>query len=303
MNSSIAVLGPGGVGGLVAAALARAGEPVTVVGRDETVETIAREGIQVRSVRLGDFTARPAAAVVSLDEPVGVLLVAPKATTLGPALERVRAEPELVVPLLNGLEHMSALRERFGDRVAAGVIRVESDRPEPRVVVHTSPFLRVDLASDGETLRPALDALAARLEAAGVPAVVRDSEADVLWRKLVRLNALACTTSAYDLPLGPIRSTPELRAELKGCVVEGTAVARAEGADIDPGAVLAELDEAHAELVSSMRRDIAAGREPELDAIAGAVLRAGARHGLECPTIARLAARIAERAGMEPPAV
>jgi 2-dehydropantoate 2-reductase len=51
-----------------------------------------------------------------------------------------------------------------------------------------------------------------------------------------------------------------------------------------------------------MRRDIAAGREPELDAIAGAVLRAGARHGLECPTIARLAARTAERAGIDPPA-
>jgi 2-dehydropantoate 2-reductase len=66
--------------------------------------------------------------------------------------------------------------------------------------------------------------------------------------------------------------------------------------------VLAELDEAHPELGSSMRRDIAAGREPELDAIAGAVLRAGARHGLECPTIARLAARTAERAGIDPPA-
>jgi 2-dehydropantoate 2-reductase len=303
MSSSIAVLGPGGVGGLVAAALARAGEPVTVVAREETVETIAREGIRVRSVRLGDFTAWPAAAVASLDKPVGVLLVASKATALGPALERVRTDPELVVPLLNGVEHMSALRRRFGDRVAAGVIRVESDRPEPGVVEQTSPFLRVDMASNGETLRPPLRALADRLEAAGVPAVVADSEADVLWRKLVRLNALACTTSAYDLPLGPIRSTPELSAELKGCVIEGTAVAKSEGAEIDARAVLAELDEAHPELGSSLRRDIAAGREPELDAIAGAVLRAGARPRLECPTIARLAARIAERAGIDPPAV
>ena len=296
MSSTIAVLGPGGVGGLVAAALARAGEPVTVVAREETVETIAREGIRVRSVRLGDFTARPTAAVVSLDEPVGALLVTPKATALGPAMERVRGEAELVVPLLNGVEHMAALRSRFGDRVAAGVIRVESDRPEPGVVEQTSPFLRVDMASDGEALRPALHALAARLEAAGVPAAVGDSEADVLWRKLVRLNALACTASAYDLPLGPIRSTPELSAELQGCVIEGAAVAEAEGAEIDARAVLAELDEAHPELGSSMRRDIAAGREPELDAIPGSVLRAAARHGLACPTIERLKALAAARA-------
>jgi 2-dehydropantoate 2-reductase len=301
MSSSIAVLGPGGVGGLVAAALARAGEPVTVVAREATAEAIARDGIRVRSVRLGEFTARPAAAA-TLEDPGGSLLVAPKATGLAAALERVRAEPGLVVPLLNGLEHMELLRKRFGDRVAAGVIRVESDRPEPGVVVHTSQFLRVDMASDGEALRPALEALAARLEAAGVPAVVGGSEAKVLWSKLVRLNALALATSAFDLPLGPIRSTPELRAELEGCVVEGAAVAAVEGASVDARAVLAELGEAHGELRSSMQRDIAAGREPELDAIAGAVLRAGARHDIECPTVARLAAQVAERAGVDPPA-
>ena len=48
-------------------------------------------------------------------------------------------------------------------------------------------------------------------------------------------------------------------------------------------------------LGSSMQRDIAAGREPELDAIAGAVLRAADRHGLECPTIERLASEIESR--------
>jgi 2-dehydropantoate 2-reductase len=44
-----------------------------------------------------------------------------------------------------------------------------------------------------------------------------------------------------------------------------------------------------------MQRDIAAGREPELDAIAGAVLRAGRRHGLRCPTVEWLAGRVAGR--------
>jgi 2-dehydropantoate 2-reductase len=117
----------------------------------------------------------------------------------------------------------------------------------------------------------------------------------------VRLNALACTTSAADRPIGFIRSDPEWRGALEGCINEGAAVANADGAHIDPAARLAELDDAHAELGSSMQRDIAAGREPELDAIPGAVLRAGARHGIECPTIARLSVQIAERAGIPPP--
>jgi 2-dehydropantoate 2-reductase len=111
----------------------------------------------------------------------------------------------------------------------------------------------------------------------------------------VRLNALACTTSAYDLTLGPIRSTPELRADLVGAIEEGCAVAQAEGASIPSGDPLGELTAAHDTLGSSMQRDIAAGRPPELDAIPGAVLRAAARHDIECPTIERLVARIAGR--------
>jgi 2-dehydropantoate 2-reductase len=300
--TSIAVLGPGGVGGFLAAALARAGLPVIVVAREPTAEHIARHGISVRSVRLGDFTARPK-AIARLDEPVDVLLVATKASGLREGIERVGAEPGLVVPLLNGLDHMQVLRERFGGRVAAGSIRIESDRPAPGEIVQTSPFLRIDLASDDPTLTVRVDALAEALERAEVPSRIVSGEAQVLWSKLVRLNALACTTSAADRPVGFIRSDPEWRRALEGCIVEAAAVATAEGADVDPAARLAELDDAHAELGSSMQRDIAAGREPELDAIPGSILRAAARHGLECPTIARLTEQIARRAGIAAPAV
>ncbi len=124
-----------------------------------------------------------------------------------------------------------------------------------------------------------------------------------MWSKLVRLNALACTTSAYDKLLGEIRSTPELRADLVGAIEEGCAVAQAEGAAIPSEDPLGELTAAHDTLGSSMQRDIAAGRSPELDAIAGSVLRAAARHGIQCPTIERLVRMIATRAGVPNPVV
>jgi 2-dehydropantoate 2-reductase len=296
-----AILGPGGVGGFLAAALARAGNDAILVAREQTAALINADGLEVRSVRLGDLDARPP-AVATLDEPVEVLFVATKSTGLSAGLERIRADPELVVPLLNGLDHMAMLRRRFGPgRVAAGTIRIESDRPEPGVIVQTSPFLRVDLASDDPALAERLERLKAMLEAAQVPTEIGPSEAQILWSKLVRLNALACTTSAADRPIGFIRSDPEWRAALVGCIEEAAAVANADGAQIDPAARLAELDDAHAELGSSMQRDITAGREPELDAIPGAVLRAGARHGIECPTIARLVLAIAQRARIDPP--
>jgi 2-dehydropantoate 2-reductase len=147
-----------------------------------------------------------------------------------------------------------------------------------------------------------MQALAKTLSDAGVPVRVLDSEAQVMWSKLVRLNALACTTSAFDKLLGEIRSTPELRADLLGAIEEGCSVGRAEGAqDVDPATAIAELELAHATLGSSMQRDIAAGRTPELDAIPGSVLRAASRHRLQCPTIERLTVMIAARAGIPAP--
>jgi 2-dehydropantoate 2-reductase len=300
---TVAILGPGGVGGFLAAALARAGTDTLVVAREETAELIAREGIALTSVRLGDFTAHPR-ATSTLDEPADVLFIATKASGLESALDRIATEPPLVIPLLNGLDHMVTLRARFGwNAVIAGAIRIEADRPEPGHITQTSPFLRVDLASDDPALVEQLQPVKAMLEAAEVPATLGNSESQILWAKLVRLNALACTTSASDRQLGFIRSDPEWRARLEACVAEAAAVGNADGATLDPANTMRELKDAHAELGSSMQRDIAAGREPELDAIPGAVLRAGKRLGVPCPTIAELAARIAERAGVPPPRV
>ena len=296
----IAILGPGGVGGFLAAALARAGESVVVVAREQTAASIAQRGIAIESVRLGAFTCHPE-VTTELATAAGVLLVSTKATSLEEALARIRREPELVVPLLNGLDHMRALRARFDpERVAAGTIRIESDRVAPGRIVQTSPSVRVELAADRPRARAAVQRLAARLGLAAIPTVTGASEAQILWSKLVRLCALALTTSACDRPIGFVRGDPQWRAALEACVFEAAAVAGADGARIDPAGPIGELDAAHPELGSSMRRDLAAGREPELDAIAGSLLRAAARHALDCPTIARLSEQVARQAGLKP---
>ncbi len=304
----IAVLGPGGVGGLIAGALARAGSEVIVVARESTAQTIDSRGLRVRSVLLGDFTAHPRTAS-TLDQRVDVLIVATKAAGLEPALARIAEPPGLVLPLLNGLDHLALLRRRFeAASVLAGAIRVEADRPAPGEVVHTSAFLLVDMAARCSSYGPAMQELADELKRAGLSVrlgypITERSEAEVMWSKLVRLNALACTTSAHDKLLGEIRSTPELRAELVGAIEEGSAVAQAEGAtEVQAEKAIGELERAHETLGSSMQRDIAAGRPPEIDAIPGAVLRAAARNGLQCPTIERLVAMICQRIAAAPAA-
>jgi 2-dehydropantoate 2-reductase len=151
-------------------------------------------------------------------------------------------------------------------------------------VVHRAPFLAVTLA------RPGAPALAAALRGAGVDVQDGAAEADVLWGKLARLCGLALATAASDAPLG------DVRADAVAVARETVAVARQEGAELDAEAVIAELHALPDGASSSLRGDVGAGApDDELDAIAGAVLRAAERHGIPAPRTAALAEAVRRR--------
>jgi 2-dehydropantoate 2-reductase len=273
--SSIAILGSGAIGALLGAELQRAGVQTAIVTTEASVEAINNEGITVKSPSFGDHTER-VPAVAGMETPPGALVVATKAPHLAAALERIAGEPEVVVPLLNGIDHMDLLRRRFAN-VAAGSVRVQAHREGRTTVIHRAPFLTVTIAA------PGAPALTEALTRAGIENKTGGSEADVLWAKLARLAGIALATTAADAPLGDVRDTAAQVAR------EVSAVARAEGANVDPDTVIAEQDALPDAASSSLRADVSAGRTGhELDAIGGAVLRAAARHGLSTPTVAKL---------------
>src|SRR4051794_23876455 len=193
-----AVLGPGGVGGLLAALLSRSGSAVTCVAEASTTQAIAMSGIRVESAKFGDFVA-PVAAAERLSEPVDVCLVTVKATQLTDALDRLPSDvvgSALIVPLLNGVEHIELLRQHYPDAtVVAATIRVESSRTAPGVIRHDSPFVGVELAANGRS-GPAFGRLADQLDRAGVAVDVSDDAATVMWSKLTFLTTLALLTTA-----------------------------------------------------------------------------------------------------------
>ncbi|MEU0167730.1 2-dehydropantoate 2-reductase [Streptomyces iakyrus] len=307
---TVAVLGPGGVGGLLAALLSRSGHRVICLSGEQTAETLRTGGIQVRSARFGDFAAR-VEADTELREPVDACLVTVKDTALDAALARVPAPvlgDGLLVPFLNGVEHPAALRARYRpDRVAPAVIRVESTRVAPGVVEHGSPFAEIDLTGT-DVPRPRLDALAEAFAAAGPATRVLEDETAALWAKMSFLAPFALLTTlprALDfarpggtpigLPLGDVRTRH--RDELTALVEETAAISHACGGPADPAQALARYDAFPAVTKSSMQRDAEAGRPLELDAIGGALLRAAERHGVPAPVAARVVGELSDRAG------
>ena len=293
MTRPVAVLGVGGVGGMLAV---RTG--ALCVGTERTVAAIRGAGLALVH---GETTtvARPE-AVERLETPVGLLVVAVKAYDLSAALDRIAAEAlagAVVLPLLNGLEHVEVIRERFRAAVAAGSIgQLEAFSPDPGVVVQRLAGNAVLNASSRELDLAALGAALEPLRVPGVDVIIGHDEGAVLWEKAARLAVLAAATVASGFAVGPLRADKAWRPRLVDALREACTVAAADGVRLDAAAQWAIIEAMPDDLTTSAARDAAAGRPTELDAITGSVVRAGARLGVRTPGLAALLEEAACRA-------
>jgi 2-dehydropantoate 2-reductase len=288
-----AVLGAGGVGGLVGGALAKAGQPVILLVRPGRRDNYP-ELLSVESDTLGTFEA-PVRVADRFDGEFDVVWITVKATALEAALRAVASEKlgdGVVVPLLNGVDHVEQLRDRYGpERVLPGTMRVEAEQVGPGRVRHLSAFADVQVAPSPAT-RARAEALCEELRTAGLGCEVRDDEVTMLWSKLCFLAPFALATTASGGPLGVVRSDPGWWTRLEGCVREACAVGVAEGAKVAPEPILAAFEGAPDGFRSSMQKDVAAGRPPEVEAIAGPILRGATEHDIDVSETRALVDRI-----------
>jgi 2-dehydropantoate 2-reductase len=276
---TVAILGPGAVGGVLAAGFLEHGVDVVCVARPDTAAILMSQGLSLRQGQK-DVTVRPR-VVTELRERVELLLVSVKAPTLDDALDRIEAAPEVAVPLLNGIEHMQTLRRRLPrTRVAgASIGRIEAWLDRPGVVVQPTPSVVMTVASDAPV---------ELLRRSGVEVRVDGSAKEVLWEKLARQAATAAATAITQRPVGELRSDPEWGPRFRAAIEEGCATAAADGVTLSPQAQWEIIESMPPLLTSSTARDIAAGVPSELDAITGAVVRAGRRLGVDTPVLAQM---------------
>jgi 2-dehydropantoate 2-reductase len=286
-----AILGAGGVGGLIGACLAHSGDSVTLVVRAETIAQYPKQ-IQLESA-FGNFTVE--VAVASEVPAVDVVWITVKATQLESALGAIKNANAIkaIVPLLNGIDHIPLLRARYGaERVIPATIAVETERASPGHIIHRSPFARLFVSSSGKNV---LSGTLDRLQQMGFECRFVDNEATLMWGKLVFLAPFALATTAADKTVGEILSDPHWRSLGEACVREACAVAVAEGASVDPEKIISGVTSMPGSMRSSMQKDVAQRKTPELDAIAGPILRGARRHGIKVPATEKLVAAVERR--------
>ncbi|KQY35552.1 2-dehydropantoate 2-reductase [Caulobacter sp. Root487D2Y] len=280
----IAVIGPGAVGGVIAAWLAQ--NPELEV---EVCVRTAFERLEVETPG-GPLTARPL-VLTAPDQasPVDWAIITTKtydAAATGGWLARLVGPDTRVAVLQNGVEHV----ERFSayvaaERITPAVVDIPAERGAPG---------RVRQRRDGSILVPegaAGEAFVALFAHTPIAVSTTPDFKTAAWKKLA-LNCAGAVNALTLRPSGVARREP-IAALMRALVGECVAVGRAEGADLPPDlpdAVVEGYRSGPADGVNSLHADRAAGRPMELDARNGVIVRLGARHGIATPVNAMVVA-------------
>jgi len=292
MSGTIAIVGAGGIGGMLAVTLAEAGRGVTLCVRSPVGELAIESGGETRRATVPVVTAPEA-----LNDPAWLLVTTKAQDTAGaaPWIERAARSGAVIVPVQNGVEHLARVRPHSGEAaVLPAIIYCSVERVAPgHIRHHGGSSMTVPDGPDGEAF--------AALFAGTRFAVQRtDDFATVAWRKLLS-NSVNNPLTALTLRRGGgLFAEEPIRALAAAILAEAVAVARAEGARLGPEdaqAVLGNLGGFGPAGGSSMLYDRLAGRPLEHEHLTGAIVRAGARHGVPVPLNRALLALLAAASG------
>jgi 2-dehydropantoate 2-reductase len=286
---TIAVFGAGAVGGFFGALLTRAGQDVRFVARGAQLDALRRSGIDVQSTVLGHLRVPEVRATAHATEigPVDVVLLCVKAHQTAAVLDGLTplvAPDTVIVTLQNGVESDDVVAERFGrSRVIPAVVYVGATLEQPGHISHVAAGTIALGLPDGMP-RSRVEGVRDLLATSGQPVRVVEDVRHDRWRKLL-WNASFNTVSAITgRDPGDLLRRPETRALLAAIMCEVVAVARAQGIGLDDHDIEDQITwtERAGAIRTSTAVDRERGREMEIDALIGVVVRRGKQ--LDVPT-------------------
>ena len=291
---SVAVLGAGAVGCYFGGMLARAGAPVTLIGRPSHVQAITADGLYLETQRFQQRIPVSASTTVEAARGAGVVLFCVKTVDTESAARMLAphlANDATVVSLQNGVDNVDRIRSVVRGNVIPAVVYVAAEMAAPGHVKHSG---RGDLiighvpprdASD-EAHKRELTSLADLFTRAAVPCQVSDDIQVDLWTKLIMNCAYNAISALTRTRYGPLTSDPGARTIIEQTVKEVAAVAQGLGIRIN-GSVLNAVWKLGAEMMpgalSSTAQDIGRGKRTEIDALNGYVVRRGAELAVPTP--------------------
>lgn len=289
---AVAVVGAGAVGCYYGGMLARAGAPVTLIGRPAHVQAIERDGLLLETLRFTDRVRLAASTQMAAARGAGLALFCVKSSDTGAAARELAPHLDrdtVVLSLQNGVDNLERLRPHVPGPAFAAVVYVAAAMAAPGHVRHTG---RGDLVigalppDDAAAARPLLERVAGWLRRADVACAVSDNVEGELWAKLLINCAYNAVSALGRARYARIGAHPPALGVLKDAAREVIAVARAAGVRLPDGDLVeaaCAISRSMAGATSSTAQDIARGRRTEIDHLNGYIVRRGEALGVPTP--------------------
>lgn len=287
----IAVVGAGAVGCYFGGMLARAGAPVTLIGRAQRVEAIHRDGLFIDSVHFKERISVSASTELAAVRDAQLVLFSVKtvdtedtAKLLAPYL----APETNVVSLQNGVDNAERMDFAAGIQAISAVVYIAAEMSGVGQVKHSG---RGDLVignaiSNQGASESELAEIAETFTRAGVPCRISQNITLELWTKLIMNCAYNALSALSRARYGRLVADAGSLEVMKQAVAEGVAVGNASGVRLLADKLIAavvELGRVVPEALSSTAQDIARGKPTEIDSLNGFLVQRGAETGVPTP--------------------
>jgi 2-dehydropantoate 2-reductase len=289
----ILILGAGAIGGYYGGRLAEGGADVTFLVRPRRRAQLAERGLVVRSP-LGDIE-QPVKTMLAeeLREPFDLVLLSSKAYDLDSAIAAIApavGPSSAVLPLLNGMNHLTLLADRFGaDRVLGGACYIGATLDPSGEVRHMGNMEALVFGEVGGGRSARGEAFAAILAKTKINATLSEDVTQNMWDKFVMLASLAATTTLTRAVVGEILEAPSGETFMLDALGECERTATVDGHPPSAealGRTRKMLTQRGSQFAASMMRDLVAGGPTEGDHIIGDLVRRAAKHGVAVPILA-----------------
>jgi 2-dehydropantoate 2-reductase len=286
----VCVVGAGGVGGLLAAVLRRAGVDVSLLVTERHLKAIRSNGLALIAPS-GRFSVEIQAeldprAIGACD----VVVVTAKMwalEALAPTLKPLLNENTAVIPVQNGIDAPRMLAKALGwEHVVYGSASMNAAIEEPGVIRQKNPQygLTVAEANDQESHR--LLKVKETFGTAGITVEVSTDGPGLLWDKFIGLVSNSSLCALLRSPPGVVQKDDDTWALYSAVFNEVVAVGRAAGISLPAQKVEARLARARTSppmVMPSMAVDLVAGNRLEYPWLGGRVRALGREHGIPTP--------------------
>ena len=290
-----AVLGAGGVGGIVGGYLALAGNDVTFIARGKHLAAIKENGLLLRTSHRGDLAVPTAkgCAIDEYDDTPDVIFVCFKYYSLPAAIEfskRYAGDHTLVIPLLNVFGTGAVMQKKLpGVTVLDGCVYIYGMVESPGIVAQPASILRVFYGFRPDMNRR-LELLAEKLEPvlnqAGIEGHFTEQIQREALQKFSYVSPLGAAGLYFDAVSGDFLKEGEPRSLFVGLIKEIEALGNGMGIQFEKSLVdvnLKLMDSFTKDLTTSMQRDVAHGGPSEFDGLVHRVPRLGKEYHVPTP--------------------